>query len=48
MAITAPDAKTLAQQVWESLNVDNKVSLYVSYIDLATGNADSVIINKHA
>ncbi len=48
MAITAPDAKTLAQQVWESLNGDNKVSLYVSYIDLATGNADSVIINKHA
>ena len=48
VAITAPDAKTLAQQVWESLNGDNKVSLYVSYIDLATGNADSVIINKHA
>ena len=47
VAITAPDAKTLAQQVWESLNGDNKVSLYVSYIDLATGNADSVIINKH-
>ena len=48
VAITAPDAKTLAQQVWESLNGDNKVSLYVSYIDLATGEADSVIINKHA
>mgnify|MGYP005971718743 CR=1 FL=1 len=47
VAITAPDAKTLAQQVWESLNGDNKVSLYVSYIDLSTGNADSVIINKH-
>ncbi len=47
VAITAPDAKTLAQLVWESLNGDNKVSLYVSYIDLATGNADSVIINKH-
>ena len=47
VAITAPDAKTLAQQVWESLNGDNKVSLYVSYIYLATGNADSVIINKH-
>ena len=47
VAITAPDAKTLAQQVWESLNQDNKVSLYVSYIDLATGNADCVIINKH-
>lgn len=47
VAITAPDAKTLAQQVWESLNGDNKVSLYVSYIDLATGEADSVIINKH-
>ena len=48
VAVTAPDAKTWAEEIWTNLNEDNKVSLYVSYIDLATGEADSVIINKHA
>ncbi len=43
----APDARTLADQVWAGLNEDNKVSLYVSYIDLATGERDTVIVNKH-
>lgn len=47
VAITAPDAKTLAAEIWNSLNEDNKVSLYVSYTDLASGACDSVIINKH-
>ena len=47
VAISAPDAQTLAKEVWENLNEDNKVSLYVSYIDLASGQADTVIINKH-
>ncbi len=47
VAIDAADAAALAQQVWEGLNEDNKVSLYVSYIDLATGGRDTVIINKH-
>ena len=43
----APNAKALADQVWAALNEDNKVSLYVSYIDLATGERDTVIVNKH-
>ena len=47
VSISAPDAQTLAKEVWENLNEDNKVSLYVSYIDLASGQADTVIINKH-
>lgn len=47
VAISAPDAQTLAKEVWENLNEDNKVSLYVSYIDLSSGQADTVIINKH-
>ena len=38
----------LADKLWESLNADNKVSLYVSFIDLATGKADTVIKNKHS
>ena len=47
VAITAPDAQTWAQELWASLNEDNKVSLFVQYIDLATGERDTVIINKH-
>ena len=47
VAITASDARELADILWEGLNDDNKVSLYVSYIDLANGSADTVIINKH-
>ena len=47
VALTAPDAETLARQVWESLDRDNKVSLYVSYVNLYDGTADTVIINKH-
>ena len=47
VAIDAADAGTLAEQVWAALNEDNKVSLYVSYIDLATGERDTVIVNKH-
>ena len=47
VALTAPDARTLADQLWASLNEDNKVSLYVCYRDLATGEMDTVIVNKH-
>ena len=47
VAITAPDAQTWAQELWASLNEDNKVSLFVQYMDLATGERDTVIINKH-
>ncbi len=47
VAMDAPDAGTLAERVWAALNEDNKVSLYVSAIGLATGERDTVIINKH-
>ena len=47
VALDAPDAASLASRLWESLNEENKVSLFVSYLDLETGKADSVIINKH-
>ena len=45
--IAAPDAPTLAKELWESLNGDNKVSLFVRYIDLETGEFTSVLRNKH-
>ena len=37
-----------ASKVWNALNEDNKVSLFVRYIDIATGRAESRIINKYA
>ena len=47
VSVTAPDAATLARELWANLNEDNKVSLFVRYIDLETQKADTVIINKH-
>ena len=40
-------ARDLATMVWDSLNSDNKVSLFVRTVDLSTGETDTVIINKH-
>ena len=47
VAIAAPDAKTLADEIWSHLNEENKVSLYVCYRDLSTGRMNTVILNKH-
>ena len=47
VAIAAPNAETLAQEMWKNLNEDNKVSLFVRYIDLQTREIETVIINKH-
>ena len=46
VALEAPTAEALAEQMWAALNPDNKVSLFVRYIDLATGEATEVIKNK--
>ena len=48
VAITANSAAELADILWDALDEENKVSLYVSYIELATGKSDTVIVNKHA
>ena len=34
-------------ELWENLNEANKISLYVRYTDLETGNCEERIINKH-
>ena len=47
VSIAAPNAETLAQEMWKNLNEDNKVSLFVRYIDLQTRESETVIINKH-
>ena len=41
------DMDAFADKIWNSLNADNKVSLFVRYIDIATGNYTSKIINKN-
>lgn len=33
--------------LWENLNEDNKVSLFVRYIDIATGTYETRIVNKN-
>ena len=40
-------AAALADRLWNSLNADNKVSLFVRTIDLTTGQTDTAIKNKH-
>ena len=41
------DIDTFTNMVWENLNEENKVSLFVRYIDIATGAYESRIINKN-
>ena len=41
-------AKALSEEIWANLNQDNRISLYVRYIDLATGETENVMINKWA
>lgn len=41
------DIDEFANGIWSGLNADNKISLYVSYIDLATKQRTSRLFNKH-
>lgn len=41
------DIDTFTNMVWENLNEENKVSLFVRYIDIETGKYESRIINKN-
>ena len=36
-----------AKMVWENLNEENKVSLFVRYIDIETGKYQTMILNKN-
>ncbi len=47
VTISAQSAQSWAEDIWASLNEENKVSLFVQLIDLATQERDTVIINKH-
>ena len=41
------DIDTMTDIIWKNLNEDNKVSLFVRYIDLETNEADTRIVNKN-
>ena len=41
------DMDSFADTLWNSLNEENKVSLFVRYIDIETGAYESKIINKN-
>lgn len=46
--ILVPDSiDEFTTDLWENLDQDNKISLYVRYIDLKTGASESRIINKN-
>ena len=46
VVLDAPNAEALADQIWNALNPDNKVSLFVRYISLADGSHQQIIRNK--
>ena len=41
------DVDEFAKTLWDNLDADNKISLYVRYIDLKTGAEESVLVNKN-
>ena len=40
-------AKELADDIWNNLNEENKISIYVRYIDLESGKTENILINKN-
>ena len=41
------DIDAFTARLWDALNADNKISLWVRYVDLATGEKEERIINKN-
>ena len=42
------DIDVFTEKIWNNLDADNKISLYVRYIDLESGKSESRMINKNA
>ncbi len=45
--IIPSDIDAFTNELWSSLDEDNKISLYVRYTDLETGEVESCLINKN-
>lgn len=41
------DIDSFTEMIWKNLNEENKVSLFVRYIDIATGEYETRIVNKN-
>ncbi|WP_331488246.1 IMP cyclohydrolase [Chakrabartyella piscis] len=41
------DIDAFTADIWENLNAENKISLYVRYVDLETGAVENRMINKN-
>ncbi len=41
------DIDEFFNDIWENLDENNKISLYVRYIDLATGEEENRLVNKN-
>jgi hypothetical protein len=41
------DIDELTKDIWENLNDDNKISLYVEYTDLTDGQVERRLINRY-
>lgn len=41
------DIDTFTDEIWNALDEDNRISLYVRYTDIADGTAETRMINKH-
>ena len=46
MAIPS-DIDDFTNEIWNALNEDNKISLYVRYVNLSTGAVENRMINKN-
>ena len=47
ISFDADDIDAFTDKIWTSLNEDNKVSLFVRFIDIATGEYETRIVNKN-
>ncbi len=47
IGITTEDIDEMTKLLWDALNEENKVSLFVRYIDIATGEYETRIVNKN-
>ena len=41
------DMESFVEMLWNNLNEDNKISLFVRYTDLATGEYRQKVINRY-
>ena len=41
------DINEFTEKLWDNLNGENKVSLFVRYIDIKTGEYETKIVNKN-